>query len=259
MVQSAVRSWLCQRSFLNKKKDEAKEKELSESKGVLQSKITSLQTALLETKGDKAKLKAEFSKLKTKHQVVAEELDALKKSKKAEGIESGHVRDKVQRYTRTIANLESQVEEESQSRVQIEDRLSSARAELEDKQKQTQGLIESHTKNVKKLESDLKQSKLEKEELKIRLEQTTKDLEQKRGELKETMAKLAKVSSNFAQFESTKQEQEEFREISETARNELEKKDMQLDEMKRKIPELLADLDKMTRERDQLKQISTKY
>lgn len=241
------------------KKDEAKEKELSESKGVLQSKITSLQTALLETKSDKAKLKAEFSKLKTKHQVVAEELDALKKSKKAEGIESGHVRDKVQRYTRTIANLESQVEEESQSRVQIEDRLSSARAELEDKQKQTQGLIQSHTKNVKKLESDLKQSKLEKEELKIRLEQTTKDLEQKRGELKETMAKLAKVSSNFAQFESTKQEQEEFREISETARSELEKKDMQLDEMKRKIPELLADLDKMTRERDQLKDISTKY
>jgi CII-binding regulator of phage lambda lysogenization HflD len=47
--------------------------------------------------------------------------------------------------TRTIAELESKLEEETQSKLELEGRLSSARSELEDKQKQTKELIEKTT------------------------------------------------------------------------------------------------------------------
>jgi chromosome segregation ATPase len=221
---------------------------------VLQSKVKHLQSSLGNVKDEKIKVSSELSQLRIKYEMASDQLGVEdKQPESSKGRVDRHIRDVVQRYTRLIADLESKVEEEVQSRHELEDRLSSAREELDLKQNKTQELIQRHTKNAMKLDSDLNRSSMEQEELKIKLEQTTKDLEQKRKELKDIRSKY---SNEFVNLKNVKLEQDE---VSEVTRSELERKGRQLDEMKQKIPELLAELDAKTRERDQYRASSLKY
>ncbi len=223
------------------------------AKEELLSQLKKLQGSLDDLNDEKLKLRSEMSSLRQKYDTVSFELDSLRQHEQQSkggvdaeiGRKDRHMREAIQRYTRTIADLESKLEEELQTKTEFEDRLASARSELEDKQQQTQELIQKHSKAARKLESDLNQSYVEKQELKARLDQTNKDLEQKRKELKQAMSKF---SSEVTELNNVKQEHDEYRQMSESTREELERKTKQIDELKQQIPQLQTELQIKNRE-----------
>ena len=240
---------------------ETKFEQEKRTNNTLQSQISQLQASLERLEDQKIKLSTDVTQFREKYQDAHSQLEAFKQEHELSkgGVEAElgrkerQIREAVQRYTKTIAELESKLEEEGQSKIELEDRLASARSELEGKQKQTQELIQRHMKTTMNLESDLRSGTVEKEQLKIQLDQTTRDLEQKRKELVNIMSKY---NSEFA---GVKQEHNEFREMSQSTREELERKEQQIGEMKNKIPELLAELEAKTRERDEYKNSSKRF
>jgi chromosome segregation protein len=230
----------------------------SKEKADLQSRISHLQKRLDNTEDEKTRLSSEMADLKRNLDNALSELDETRKEQETSqggiqaelGRKDRQIREAVQRYTRTIADLESKLEEETHQKIELEDRLSSARSELEDKQKQTQELIQKQTKGVMKLESDMSKASIEKEELRAKLEQTMKDLDQKRREHNQTVTKF---STEVSELRSVKQEHSEYKEMSDATRSELERKEKEVSEMKMKIPELMAQLDTKSRECDEQK------
>jgi len=166
------------------------------------------------------------------------------------GKKDNHLREAVQRYTRTIADLETKLEEETQSRLELEDRLSSARSELEDKQKQTQEMVQRHTKTAVTLENNFGSASKEREQLKNDLERAKKDLLQKEVELSEA---LKKYRREISALESVKQEHNEYRDLSQSTRGELEKKEDQIMEMELSIDKLRNDLEAKSAENKEIR------
>jgi chromosome segregation protein len=238
------------------------EQQLSQSekaKDLLEFKLKKLQSNVDDLNDEKLKLRSDLSNLRQKYDNVCFELDGLREQAASSGIEPDvgrkdrHMREAIQRYTQTIADLESKLEEEMQSKAEMEDRLSSVRSEVEDKQSQIHEMIQKHSKATRKLEVDFNASKLEKEDLQTRLDQTNKDLEQKRRELKKAMSKF---STEVSELSSVKQEHVQ---MSESTREELERKTKQLEDLKQKIPELLAELQVKNRECEESKASAKRY
>lgn len=241
------------------------EEKLSQSektKDQLEFNLKKLQGSVDDLNDEKLKLRSDLSNLRQKYDNVCFELDALRAQAGSTGAEPDagrkdrHMREAIQRYTSTIADLEGKLEEEIQSKAELEDRLASVRSEVEDKQTQIQELIQKHSKVTRKLEADFNNSKLEKEELQARLDQTNTDLEQKRKELKQARTKY---SSEVSVLSSVKQEHDEYRQMSESTREELERKTKQLEELKQKIPELLSELQAKNRECEESKASAKRY
>lgn len=220
----------------------------------MQAEINRLKTKLQRCEGERDSLVSQFAHTKGKHVSAIEELGETRESFNESTIDAGrkdsHIRDVVQRYTRVIADLETKLEEESLFRGELEDKLASAREELEERQHYTQEVVQRHTKNAMQLESDLRMVSKERDDLEMRLDQMTNDLVQRRKELEDTKAT---TTDECATLNNVKKLEEDYHEMSEVTRNHLDRKEKQLKEMKQKIPELLAELDARTRERDQCK------
>eukprot|EP00934_Nitzschia_sp_Nitz4_P008813 Nitzschia sp. Nitz4//scaffold40_size135432//82134//87650//NITZ4_003253-RA/size135432-processed-gene-0.70-mRNA-1//-1//CDS//3329551246//8803//frame0 len=240
---------------------ENKLKQAEKTKEALEEKANGLQDKVDNLNDEKMKLRSDLSALRQRFETISSELESSRSSRQGSpseaelGRKDRNMREAVQRYTRTIADLEAKLEEELQTKAELTDKLESARSELEDKQKQTQELIQKHTKQSLGVQSDLSRVEFEKEELKARLEQTNKDLEQKRKELKQT---VAKYSNEVSEFHNVKQEHNEFRQISESTKEELALKTKQVNELKQKIPELLSELQAKNRECEENKTAAKK-
>merc|ERR1712238_454938 len=184
----------------------------------LQMKNNIIQTSLEKTKDDKNKIFNELTKVQKKYDGVCRELEEIKDERNTEiigmneniGKKDNHLREAVQRYTKMIADLETKLEEETQSKLELEDRLSSARSELEDKQKQTQEMVQRHAKFTKALESNAGKASTERELLKTELDRTKKDLLKKEEEVSET---LKKYKNEIASLENTKQDHDVYRDM----------------------------------------------
>jgi chromosome segregation ATPase len=240
---------------VNDLEEKLKQSELS--KNQLEGQVKKLKNSLDDLNDEKLKLRADLSSLRKKYEEVSFKLETARDQAESKGgVEAEHgrkdrlTRDAIQRYTSNIADLESKLEEEVQAKVELEDRLSSVRSELEDKQQHTEELVQRHHKATREMESDLAAAIAEKEELKAKLEQTKKDLDQKRKELMQTVSKF---SNGNQDLHSVKQGHDEFRQLSDPIREELDRKTKQVDELKRKIPELLSELQTRNRECDEAK------
>ena len=229
----------------------------------LEGQVKKLLNSVDDLNDEKLKLRSDLSSMRKKYEDVCVELEAVREQAESKGgveAELGRkdrlMRESIQRYTSNIADLESRLEEETQAKIELEDRLSSVRSELEDKQKYTEELVQKHNKAKRDMDSDLAKVRMEKENLKVRLDQTTKDLDLKRKELKQTVARF---SNGTQELHSVKQGHDEYRHLADTMREELEQKTKQVDELKRKIPELLSDLQTRNRECDEAKASAKKF
>lgn len=202
-----------------------------------------LQTSLDKIKAEKLKIFNDLTKVQKDHDGVYRELEDMKDDQQTRlrgisadiGKKDSHLREAVQRYTRTIANLETKLEEETQSKLELEDRLSSARSELEDKQKQTQEMVQRHTKATKALETEFGKASAEREQLKTELDLTKKDLMKKEVEVSES---LKNFKDEITSLENVKQEHNEFRHLSHSTRGEIQQKEQQISKMRQDIDEL---------------------
>lgn len=243
---------------------ECKMKEEAQSKDEMLQSIVKLQKTLDKVEDEKIKLFSDMTEVQRKYKDACEQLETIKEDReKARGgiaadldRKDRQMREAIQRYTRTIADLESRLEEETQSKVELEDRLSSARSELEDKQRQTQEFVQRHTKSNFKLESDLEKSAAAVEALKVDLDQTKADLQKKIQELSD---ERSKHEDEIALLESVKQEHSEYREISQSTRDELLRKDREISDMKHKITDLLVEVESKKKETMQHKETSERY
>jgi len=214
----------------------------------LQMKNNSIKTSLEKTKDNKNKIFNDLTKVQKNYDGVCRELEEIKDERNTAiigmneniGKKDNHLREAVQRYTRMIADLETKLEEETQSKLELEDRLSSARSELEDKQKQTQEMVQRHAKSIKALESNAGKASTERELLKTELDRTKKDLLKKEEEVSET---LKKYKNEIASLENTKQDHDVYRDMSQSTRQDLERKETQISEMKQSIDGLRNELD----------------
>lgn len=227
---------------------ESKMMEHEASNEELKLKTNRLQTTLDKTKAEKLKTLNDLKKAHRESDVFRRELEEIKEEQRATmrgmsadiGKKDSHLREAVQRYTRTIANLETRLEEETQSKLELEDRLESARSELEDKQKQTQEMVQRHAKATKELENKFGKAFTEREELKIELDHTKKGMVTKEYELN-------------ASLESVKQEHSEFRDLSFSARGELQEKEQQISDMRQDIEALRTKLKSKSSEYKEMK------
>lgn len=232
---------------------EGKVKNEVQSKESLLLNIGQLQNSLDRVEDEKIKLFSHVTELQHKYDDVCKKLEELNEehASKRGGIavdldrKDRQMREGVQRYTRTIADLESKLEEETQSKLELEDRLASARSELEDKQTQTQELVQRHTKTCMKLEVELGKSSAEIEMLKAELDESKKELQKKSQELCDT---LEKYRGEITSLESVKQEHSEYGEISQSSCEELLRKDKEINTLKDKFAELLAEVESTSRE-----------
>ena len=224
----------------------------------LQMKNDNIQTFLDKMKADKNKIFNDLTNVQKNYDTVCIENEELKDERDTavRGIHDNidkndnHLREAVQRYTRTIANLEAKLEEENQSKLEVEDRLSSARSELEDKQKQTQEIVHRHAKATMKLESNAAKTSTERELLKAELDQTKKAILKKELELSET---VEKYKNEIAFLESTKQSHGGYRELSDSSREDLKLKENQITKLKQTIQEIRKELIEKSTESDRLK------
>ena len=224
----------------------------------LKAKNSSLKSSLDKIKAEKLKIFKDLTKLQTDHDFVSGELQEMREDQQNTlrgmsadiGKKDSHLRDAVQRYTRTIANLETKLEEETQSKEELEDRLASARSELEDKQKQTQEIFQRHTKATMVLETKLGKSSTENEHLKTELQFAKKGLTKKEGELSDA---LANFKDEIATLETVKHEHSEFRDLTNSTRGELQQKDHQIIKMRQDIDELRNKLKSKTIEYKEMK------
>ncbi|VEU40840.1 unnamed protein product [Pseudo-nitzschia multistriata] len=166
------------------------------------------------------------------------------------GKKDDHLREAVQRYTRTIAELETKLEEETQTRVELEDRLASARDELEDKQQETQQIVQRHTKTAATLENKFGSAYKERDQVKNELEQAKKDLLKKEVELREA---LSKYRADITALKSVKQEHNEYRDLSQSTREELQRKEDQIIDMEQAIIDLRSNLELQSTENKDMK------
>ncbi|KAG7336690.1 hypothetical protein IV203_024643 [Nitzschia inconspicua] len=200
--------------------------------------IERLQESLDRVEDEKMKLHSELCDTRRKHQEALHELEVAKSAQDLSraGVAEGnnkdrHMREAVQRYTRTIADLEAKLEEETQMKSELEDRLASMRSELEDKQNQTQELIQRNTKENLKLQSDLSKLKVEKDQLQVELDLAKKDLQKKRNGRSDSVARS--FTNNFSENE--------------------------IIDLKKKIIELKAEKDQQARELKELQSTCDKY
>ncbi|KAL3936921.1 MAG: hypothetical protein SGBAC_007862 [Bacillariaceae sp.] len=225
----------------------------------MQADINRLKTKLQRCEAERDSLVSQLAHTKGKNCSAIEELGETSENFNGSTIDAGrkdsHIRDVVQRYTRVIAGLETKLEEESLFRGELEDKLASAKEELKEKQQYTQEVVQRHTNNAMQLESNLRRVSKERDDLEMRLDQMTNDLVQRRKELED---QKATTTDECATPNSVKKLEEDYHEMSEVTRNHLDRKEKQLKEMKQKIPELLAELDARTRERDQCKAATIK-
>ncbi|KAL3922387.1 MAG: hypothetical protein SGILL_002230 [Bacillariaceae sp.] len=240
---------------------ETKQREEIRSK---EKEIKRLRMSLERVEEDKTRFRSELSEAKRSFQDVSRQLDDAISEKELsrggiaadQGRKDRHMREAVQRYTRTIADLESKLEEENQARLEIEDRLESARSELEEKQNQTQELVQRHTKENIKLQSDLSKTSVERDQLKLDLEFAKKDMQKKANDLGET---VARYKDEVSFLESATQDSNSYRGVSRSAHGELHTKERQIMELKKQIVDLKSDLDKKNRETVDLKSTSQRY
>eukprot|EP00535_Pseudo-nitzschia_heimii_P003316 CAMPEP_0197180454 /NCGR_PEP_ID=MMETSP1423-20130617/5063_1 /TAXON_ID=476441 /ORGANISM="Pseudo-nitzschia heimii, Strain UNC1101" /LENGTH=1691 /DNA_ID=CAMNT_0042630537 /DNA_START=526 /DNA_END=5601 /DNA_ORIENTATION=+ len=222
---------------------ENKMMEQTTSEEELKSKNSNLQTSLDKMKAEKLKIFNDLKNAQKVRDALSSELEEMKEEQQNTlrgisadiGKKDSHLREAVQRYTRTIANLEKNLEEETQSKAELEDRLLSARSELEDKQKKTQEMVQRHTKTTVLLESKLAKASTETEELKTELDVTKKDLMKKEVELTEA---LEKIEDEFDSIATVKKEHSDFRDASQSTRDELQQKEEQIIKMRLDIDEL---------------------
>jgi len=215
---------------------ESRMMEQTTSNEEFKAKNSILQASLDKIKSEKLKILSDLKKVQKDHDGVYRELEDMKDEQETRlrgitadiGKKDSHLREAVQRYTRTIANLETKLEEETQSKLELEDRLSSARSELEDKQKQTQEMFQRHTNATKALETEFGKASTEREQLK-------KDLRKKEAEVSES---LKNFKDEITSLENVKQEHNEFRQISHSTRSELQQKEQQISKMRQDIDEL---------------------
>jgi hypothetical protein len=118
------------------------------------------------------------------------------------------LREAIQRYICTIAELESKLEEETQLKLESEDNLESVRAELETKHKTTELLIQRQTKSERTLEAQIDRDAVEKEELKVKFDKATSDLEKKKKELKDT---IDEFTIQITELEGVKTQHSEYK------------------------------------------------
>lgn len=224
----------------------------------LQAKNSSLQSSLEKIKAEKLKIYKELTKLQRDHEFVTGELEEMREEQQNTlrgmtadiGKKDSHLREAVQRYTRTIANLETKLEEETQSKLELEDRLESARSELEDKQKQTQEMVQRHTKATAALESKLGKASVEKDHLQTELELAKRGLSKKEVELTDA---LTTFKDEIATLETVKQEHNQFRDLSQSTRSELQQKEHQISKMRQEVDDLRKKLKTKTVEYKELK------
>jgi len=237
---------------------ERKMMDQSTSNEELKAKNSTLQTSLDKIKAEKLKIFKDHAKLQRDYDLVNGELEEMREEQQNAlrgmstniGKKDSHLREAVQRYTRTIANLETKLEEETQSRVEIEDRLASARSELEDKQKQTQELVQRHTKATMALENKFGKTSAENEHLKTELDFAKRGLANKEVELSEAMTNF---KGEISYLEEVKQEHNEFRDLSQSTRGELQQKEHQIIKMRHDIDDLRNKLKSKTMEFKEMK------
>jgi chromosome segregation ATPase len=237
---------------------ESKMKDQVKANEELRMKNNNIQTSLNKMQDDKNMIFNDLTKVQKNYDNVSRELEEIKDEQHTAirgmnnniGKKDNHLREAVQRYTRTIADLETKLEEETQTKLELEDRLSSARSELEDKQKQTQEMVQRHAKATMALESGSGKASSERELLKADLDRTKKDLLKKEVELSE----LSKnYQEEIASFENVKQDHDVHRDRSQSTRQDLQRKETQMTKMKQSIEELRNELDIKSTESKDLK------
>ena len=224
----------------------------------LQAKNETLESSLKKIKAEKMKIYKELTKLQREHEFVTGELEEMREEQQNTlrgmtadiGKKDSHLREAVQRYTRTIANLETKLEEETQSKLELEDRLASARSELEDKQKQVQEMVQRHTKATAALESKFAKTSADNDHLHTELELAKRGLSKKESELSTA---LTVYKDEMATLESVKQEHNQFRDLSQATRNELQQREQQITKMRQEIDELKKKLKNRTVEYKEMK------
>ncbi|CAJ1941409.1 unnamed protein product [Cylindrotheca closterium] len=219
----------------------------------MKAEISSLKTKLHRSEEERDSLFSQLTHTKARHDSAVKDVEETRETCNGNAddteLKSSHIRDVVQRYTRVIADLETQLEEESHFRGELEDKLNSAREELKEKQDHTKELVHRHTKNAMQLESDLSRISMERDELESRLDLMTNGMVKERNE--HNLNTKAKCTEEYVNLGSAAKEHEDYH-------DHLDRKEKQLKEMKQKIPELLADLDSRTRERDHYKAATMK-
>jgi len=226
---------------------ESKMKDQVKANEELRTKNNNIQTSLDNMKDDKNKIFNDLKKVQNNYDDISRELEELKDEQHTAirgmnnniGKKDNHLREAVQKYTRTIADLETKLEEETQTKLELEDRLSSARSELEYKQKQTQEMVQRHAKATMALESGSGKASAERELLKAELDRTKKDLLKKEVELSEASKNY---QDEIASFENVKQDHDVHRDISQSTLQDLQRKETQITKMKQSIEELRNDL-----------------